>query len=656
MTDAPAQHPAPSALRRLPWWSCQDRDWRTLLIIGLVTGVVYYATARLGLALRSQPENIAVFWPAAGFAAGALVALGPSARWPIAIAVAVTTLGANILARSNIDAGLVFAVCNAIECIVFAWFFTRLDRADGPLESLASVALFLSTAVTAPAIAAVPAAMALHLLGLSTSPLVDLWWSWLESDSIGIITVAPLLITLPALLREPPSKVLLVESAIALVLTIIAAAFAYSLRPVSAAWLIITPVTVLFPLFMWLAGRMPPALSAAAALMVPFVIVMTAVLGIGRLGDGAIPAPQRVAAAQVAILASSLCALALSAMFARLRKDADRIRSSEERLRGALVAGGVFSFAQDVATGAVERSPNAAEILGITQAEAQMGRQPFLERIHPEDRGALQAATSQLEPDAPSARLTVRFVKPDGNIAWLGLSGTGTFDERGRLVEFNGLARDVTERQLAQAKQAELIAELNHRVKNTLAVMGAVIDSSRLGHETLDDYIASLDGRIESMKRTHERLSANSWSGLSLAMLLEGELAPYRAPGNVTLSGPDVNLPASTAQSLACTLHELATNAAKYGALSTPGGTLSVDWRIGADPEIGRLLHLTWLEHTTAEVGPPQREAYGLFVIRNQLTYEQDATVDLRFDPGGVRFEIELPIVGMQRHDRKGLA
>ena len=629
-----------------PWWENQNRNAATLILIGIGAEIIYFLMARLGLALRSQPENIAVFWPAAGFTAGALVALGPSARWPIAIAVAVTTFAANMLERGSVWGGLAFGICNALECNIFAALFTRLDPTPRRLESLRSVAAFLVSAAVASAIAAIPAALVLDRLELSPSSLLDLWQAWFESDAIGILTVAPLLITLPALLRDPPDKPVLAESAVALLLTVLAAIYAYNLKPGSPGWPIITPITVLFPLFMWLAGRLPPAFSAAAALSVPFVIIITAVSGPGKLGEGSVLIAERIIAAQIAIVASCLCALTLAAMFARLRNDAARLRTSEEGLRNALVAGHVFAFNQDVTTGLVERSENAAEILGTPASNVRMGQEAFLQLVHPEDRDRARSVARQLRPEAPFAVATMRVLRSDGRIVWLGIKVTGAFDTSGKLIRIDGLARDVTQNVEDRGHQRMLVEELNHRVNNTLAQVKTLIRRTREAHQTLDDYVPALDGRIDALKLAHQRLSESNWSGVGIGTLLEGELAPYRTAENITLSGPDIVIPSpATVEALASTLYELATNAAKHGSLSTADGRLDVSWVVAVTPEGRQVLRLRWEERASSQLQPPTRQGYGMNLIRNRLTHEADARVDLQFTSNGVLCDIELPIV-----------
>jgi two-component sensor histidine kinase len=126
--------------------------------------------------------------------------------------------------------------------------------------------------------------------------------------------------------------------------------------------------------------------------------------------------------------------------------------------------------------------------------------------------------------------------------------------------------------------QRLLVGELDHRVKNTLATVSAVVSHTLNASSSMDDFATAFDGRVQSMARTHELLSASRWHGISVAELVRRELAPFATNGNTEINGPDVILRAEAGQAMAMVLHELATNAAKYGALSTQNGRVSIHW------------------------------------------------------------------------------
>jgi two-component sensor histidine kinase len=157
------------------------------------------------------------------------------------------------------------------------------------------------------------------------------------------------------------------------------------------------------------------------------------------------------------------------------------------------------------------------------------------------------------------------------------------------------------------------------------------------------DFATALDGRIQSMARTHELLSASRWHGISLAELVRSELAPYATTGNTEINGPEVILRAEAGQVIAMVLHELATNAAKHGALSTKEGRVSIQWdqRLngGRHPD----LVLKWQEIGGPPVIAHRKSSYGTSTIRDLIPYEFGGTVDLVFAPEGARCRVSLP-------------
>jgi len=201
------------------------------------------------------------------------------------------------------------------------------------------------------------------------------------------------------------------------------------------------------------------------------------------------------------------------------------------------------------------------------------------------------------------------------------------------------------ERAEAQERQALLVAELDHRVKNTLASIQSLMRHTRRSHATLDDYVDSLGRRIKAMAHTHNLLSQSRWRGAELRALVEEELRPYDgASGTISIDGPTLELKPKAALALSMFIHELATNAAKHGALSTADGNVFIGWGVADDT-----LHLEWLERGGPPVLPPARRGFGRTVIESSLAYELDGRVDLRFEPDGVACTADIPMDVLQR-------
>jgi two-component sensor histidine kinase len=196
-----------------------------------------------------------------------------------------------------------------------------------------------------------------------------------------------------------------------------------------------------------------------------------------------------------------------------------------------------------------------------------------------------------------------------------------------------------------------LIAELDHRVKNILAQVGAVVTSTDQSSRSIHDFVESFGGRIQSMAAAHTLLSKCSWRSVALDTLIRTELAPYTTDTNVKISGTGVMLTSAETQALANVLHELATNAAKYGALSVPSGQVSITWDRKPNGQTGTLI-LDWRELGGPPVASKGQSGYGTDLIRNLIPHELGGTVDLFFAAEGVNCRIEIPIRGAAHDDR----
>jgi two-component sensor histidine kinase len=236
-----------------------------------------------------------------------------------------------------------------------------------------------------------------------------------------------------------------------------------------------------------------------------------------------------------------------------------------------------------------------------------------------------------------------RIVLPDRGARWIESRSFVSYDGDGNAQRLVGVDIDVTERKRAEERQRELIAELDHRVKNVLASVSAVISHSRHESTSVDGFAAALDGRIRSMGRTHELLSIGRWQGISLRELVRRELAPYGVRHNTEINGPEVVLRAEAGQAMAMVLHELTTNAAKYGALSTKQGRVLIQWDQGPNGHARSDLVLNWKEIGGPPVASPSKPGYGTSTIRDLIPYEFGGTVDHVLATDGVRCHLQLP-------------
>ena len=177
-----------------------------------------------------------------------------------------------------------------------------------------------------------------------------------------------------------------------------------------------------------------------------------------------------------------------------------------------------------------------------------------------------------------------------------------------------------------------------------LARVGVVAMYTRQGSSTIDEYVRALDQRIQSMAVAHASLSQVNWQGVRVADTVRHQLAPYATKANTTTCGPDITLTSAATEALAMVLHELVTNASKYGALSAPEGQVSVSWEIRSSGDAATVMAIVWRERGGPPVLTPPQSGYGTSLIRDLIPHELGGTVDLAFLPEGVCCTIEIPL------------
>ena len=616
-------------------WQISSTIW-----LAVVVGGLYILSAKLSLSLLT-PTGVAVFWPAAGVAAGVLIAFGPRARWGVIIGTMAATIVANLLGDRNLWSSIVFALCNAGEAVLTAWLIERYFGSPFSLDRLSHVLGLLGAAIVATAVSGIGGTLGFALFHDASASIFATWQEWFASDALGIVTIAPLVIGLASAAREPSAQSETIEGLIALASLIVMSVIVIALPP--KPWTTVVPIALLFPVLLWIAARCRPVFAAAAAFIVTLAIVWTTTIGVGHFGDPGVPMADRVLAARAGILAVALCAYVLAALFAERRQHEVALAESEARLQEALTAGAVTTFVWDVGTGSSQRSADAAQILGFDPRQTFTPNN-FLSRVHPDDRERFKALVRGVIPERPAYTIAFRFTRPDGREVWLEETARAEFDALGRFVRLKGLTLDVTARKRFEGQQSLFIAELDHHVKNLLTRVAAVAKDTREESGSLDAYIQALDRRIRSMADAHALLSQSRWDGVDLAALVRCQLAPNGTDANTTIAGPHVTLPVAATQVLAMVLHELATNAAKYGALSTPHGRVEVNWNHGPGEDAANL-SIAWREIGGPAVAASPDCRYGTRIIRDLIPQELGGSVDLAFASGGICCKIEIPMM-----------
>ncbi|MFY9815956.1 MAG: response regulator [Pseudolabrys sp.] len=315
-----------------------------------------------------------------------------------------------------------------------------------------------------------------------------------------------------------------------------------------------------------------------------------------------------------------------------------QLRQSERMRSLALAAGQMGSWEWNVARGSIVWDQGQCEIFGVDPSTFVPTLESIQPLINPEDFELLDRSFRKITKTTNTFQTEFRVLRPNGDVRWCTGTAAASFDEMGRPIWLSGVTSDITERKRAEERQILLAEEVDHRARNVVAVVQSIMRLTRA--DSIDEYIGALDGRIGALSNAHRLLAGSRWEGADLTRLVEEEFAPYRASGNerVKSRGPNVLLPPATAQTIALALHELATNAAKYGALSVDPGYVELTWQT----EPGKL-ELVWTESGGPQIGPPDRRGYGSRAIVAGIERQLGGLVNFDWQASGLRCTLCVP-------------
>ncbi|MCI3133160.1 ATP-binding protein [Phenylobacterium aquaticum] len=337
---------------------------------------------------------------------------------------------------------------------------------------------------------------------------------------------------------------------------------------------------------------------------------------------------------------------------ARLRaRAAERERELEAaqasaKLGFAMEAAGMGEVVVDMRDGRVLHTPGFARLFGHPSSTT-LSLEQIRAGYHPEDQARVERERNEaLDGTGQVMTIEHRVRWPDGSVHWLSGRGRIARDAAGIPGEVTAVYLDVTERREAEERQRLLIDELNHRVKNTLAAVQSIALLSRRGGQSASAGDQDFEGRLVTLASAHDLLTAASWTGAMLEDILSRILAPYRLVGGaarISLDGPPIRLSANAAVTLSMAFHELATNAAKYGAFSTDAGRLDIAWTRD-ERTAPETLDLAWAERGGPPVSPPVRRGFGSRLLERGLAREIGGQVELDFRADGLRCGMRIPM------------
>jgi PAS domain S-box-containing protein len=305
----------------------------------------------------------------------------------------------------------------------------------------------------------------------------------------------------------------------------------------------------------------------------------------------------------------------------------------------AMVASKMGTWRYTMADNICVYDDNAQRLYGLTEARFLHDAEGVQAKFHPDDLELMWSRVAKAcDPEGDGVyEVEYRVKQIDGSWRWLSAWGLVEFEGAGearRPVAITGASRDLTERKSAEELQRLMVNELNHRVKNSLATVQSIAMQTLRAAPDPEAARHALDRRICSLARAHDLLTARNWQGAAMHEVVRRAIEPFVAT-RFAISGPALEVNPRHALALSMALHELATNAAKYGALSTPQGSVQIDWRVD-----GQDLVLNWRETGGPRVSPPSRRGFGSRLLERSLAIELSGRSRVDYAPTGLVCQI----------------
>ena len=328
----------------------------------------------------------------------------------------------------------------------------------------------------------------------------------------------------------------------------------------------------------------------------------------------------------------------VAARTSELEASTAQLQQSEDRRSLALIAGNMGSWDWNRDSGDCHWDDGQYRIFGVDRSRFRVTAENVRTLIHPDDWGQLQTVLDQLLNERKPAQSEFRVQRPNGEVRWCIGTAAPSMDATGRVARISGVTVDITDRKEAEERQGLLAREVDHRAKNALALVQSIVRLTKGGN--IASYTAAVEGRIRALSRAHTILSQSRWQGADIRGLVDEELAPYRTGdvARVVAEGPNVSLQPAAAQSLALAIHELVTNAAKYGALSSASGHVHLNWELKPS-----LLVLRWTERGGPRIREPSSPGFGTRIITASIQGQLGGEANFEWHDEGLQCALTVP-------------
>jgi PAS domain S-box-containing protein len=603
---------------------------RQLLDI-LLLATLYFVVAKGGLALASIHPSASPVWPPSGVALAALLLVGPR-LWP---GIFLGAFLANIFTFGSAFTSMAIAGGNTLEAVITAALLTKWSGGAATFDTPLQVAKFsLLCLVPGTILAATVGVGSLTLAGYANPQNAEhIWLTWWLGDASGQLLLTPVIVLWARADRSAFASGRLRSSGAVLAATAFVGFMAFG--PLFAETPLQTPLAffAIIPL-LWAALRFDRRDTAAAALVLCGFAIWGTLENRGPLVGATIN--DSFILDLCFVISTVVPSLLLSADVAvrkRIEHDARRLASIVESSEDAIIA-------TDLSGLITSWNRGAQRLYGYTREEVigQCATLLLPADIVDEEESLLQRIRRG---DHVDHFETVRRRK-DGTPINVSLSVSPIKNADRKIVGASKIARDITERKRAEQRQTLVFGEMHHRIKNSFAILQAIANQT-LPSASAEDRAAFVE-RLHALARAQDLLTLERWNHASLREVVGTALNPFQDAGHdrFRIQGPEIQLKASKALLLGLTIHELATNAGKYGALSNDHGYVWIEWQLRQDRDVTQL-NLSWQECGGPEVLPRGNKGFGSLLIERGLTSE-GCQCALEFLPTGLRWRLSMPL------------